>query len=158
MRHWLIKSEPTSFSWDDLWKARDRTTSWEGVRNYTARNFLRDMRKGDLVFFYHSSADPTAVMGVAEVAREAYPDPTQFDAKDSHFDAKSNRDEPAWSTVDVRGRQPFTKPVTLQELRATKGLEKMELLRKGNRLSVMPVSPEEWKVVCKMGGVPSDSR
>lgn len=153
MRHWLMKSEPTSFSWDDLWKAPARTTSWDGVRNYTARNFLREMRAGDGVFFYHSSAEPTAIMGVAEVAREAYPDETQFDRKDSHFDPKATRESPTWSMVDIRARQPFVKPVTLTELRATKALEKMELLRKGSRLSVQPVSPEEWAVVCKMGGV-----
>jgi predicted RNA-binding protein with PUA-like domain len=153
MRHWLLKTEPGAFSWDDLMKAPDRTSSWDGVRNYAARNFMREMRKGDLAFFYHSSTDPSAIIGIAEIVREAYPDPTQFDAKDDHFDPKSKRDEPTWSMVDVRGRQALPKPLTLAELRGAKGLEKMELLRKGSRLSVMPVSPEEWKVVCKMAGV-----
>ena len=150
MRHWLIKSEPTSFSWDDLWKLPKRTTSWEGVRNFQARNFLRDMRTGDLAFFYHSSAEPNAIFGVAEVVREGYPDPTQFDAADDHYDPKSKREAPLWTTVDVRAREPLARPVTLAELRATKGLEKMELLRKGSRLSVTPVSPGEWAVVCKL--------
>jgi predicted RNA-binding protein with PUA-like domain len=153
MRHWLLKTEPGAFSWDDLMKAPDRTSSWDGVRNYAARNFMREMRKGDLAFFYHSSTDPSAIIGIAEIVREAYPDPTQFDAKDDHFDPKSKRDEPTWSMVDVRARQALSKPLTLAELRGAKGLEKMELLRKGSRLSVMPVSPEEWKVVCKMAGV-----
>jgi predicted RNA-binding protein with PUA-like domain len=150
MRHWLIKSEPSSFSWDDLWKLPKRTTSWEGVRNYQARNFLRDMRVGDLAFFYHSSAEPNAIIGVAEIVREAYPDPTQFDVADSHYDPKSKREAPMWSTVDVRAREPLARPVTLTELRAAKGLEKMELLRKGSRLSVTPVSAAEWAVVCKL--------
>jgi predicted RNA-binding protein with PUA-like domain len=155
MRHWLLKTEPGAFSWDDLMKAPDRTSSWDGVRNYAARNFMREMRKGDLAFFYHSSTDPSAIIGIAEIVREAYPDPTQFDAKDDHFDPKSKRDEPTWSMVDVRARQALPKPLTLAELRGAKGLEKMELLRKGSRLSVMPVSPEEWKVVCGMAGVPT---
>ena len=150
MRHWLIKSEPSSFSWDDLWKLPTRTTSWEGVRNYQARNFLREMRLGDLAFFYHSSAEPNAIIGVVEVVREGYPDPTQFDAGDGHYDSKSKRDEPTWTTVDVRGREPLARPVTLAELRAAKGLDKMELLRKGSRLSVTPVSPAEWAVVNKL--------
>ena len=158
MRHWLIKSEPSSFSWDDLWKLPKRTTSWEGVRNYQARNFLREMRVGDLAFFYHSSAEPNAIIGVAEVVREAYPDPTQFDASDDHHDPKSKRDEPTWSTVDVRAREPLARAVTLAELRTAKGLEKMELLRKGSRLSVTPVSPAEWAVVLKLALTAGDGR
>jgi predicted RNA-binding protein with PUA-like domain len=150
MRHWLIKSEPTSFSWDDLWKLPERTTSWEGVRNHQARNFLREMRVGDLAFFYHSSAEPNAIIGIAEIVREAYPDPTQFDAKDDHHDPKSTRESPTWMTVDVRAREPLARPVALAELRTARGLDKMELLRKGSRLSVTPVSPAEWAVVCKL--------
>ena len=153
MRHWLIKSEPSSFSWDDLWKLPDRTTRWDGVRNYQARNFMRDMRAGDLAFFYHSSAEPNAIIGVVEVVREAYPDPTQFDAADGHYDPKSTRESPTWMMVDFRAREPLARPVTLAELRTAKGLEKMELLRKGSRLSVTPVSPAEWAVVCKLGGL-----
>ena len=153
MRHWLIKSEPGAFSWDDLSKAPQRTTAWDGVRNYAARNFMRDMRVGDLVFFCHSNTEPNAIMGVAEVVREAYPDHTQFDAKDEHFDPKAKRESPTWMMVDVRARDAFAMPVTLPQLRAAKGLGKMELLRKGSRLSVMPVSPAEWKVVCALGGI-----
>jgi predicted RNA-binding protein with PUA-like domain len=116
------------------------------------------MRVGDLAFFYHSSAEPNAIIGVVEIAREAYPDPTQFDSADGHYDPKSKRDAPTWSTVDVRAREPLARSVTLTELRAAKGLEKMELLRKGSRLSVTPVSPAEWDVVCKLGGLTTDGR
>lgn len=146
-RRWLVKSEPETFSWDDLWKAPKRTTSWEGVRNYQARNLMREMRKGDLVFFYHSSADPTAIMGVCEVAREAYPDHTQFDRKSHYYDPKSTEDDPRWFMVDLRAREPLPRPVTLAELRSTRGLERMALLQKGSRLSVQPVAADEWKVI-----------
>lgn len=146
-RRWLVKSEPETFSWDDLWKAPKRTTSWEGVRNYQARNLMREMRKGDLVFFYHSSADPTAIMGVCEVAREAYPDHTQFDRKSHYYDPKSTKDDPRWFMVDLRAREPLPRPVTLAELRSTRGLERMALLQKGSRLSVQPVAADEWKVI-----------
>lgn len=149
---WLVKSEPESFSWDDLWRAPDRTTCWDGVRNYAARNFMRDgMKKGDLVLFYHSSVDPPAVMGIAEVAREAYPDHTAFDPADSHYDPKSRPDAPAWMMVDIRAREAFRRPVTLEELRGVRGLEKMELLRRGSRLSVQPVSAREFEIVRKLG-------
>src|SRR5688572_21031583 len=121
-RRWLVKSEPETFSWDDLWKSPKRTTSWEGVRNYQARNLLREMRKGDFVFFYHSSTDPTAIVGICEVAREAYPDHTQFDRKSHYYDPKSAEDDPRWFMVDLRAREPLPRPVTLAELRTTKGL------------------------------------
>ena len=146
-RRWLVKSEPETFSWDDLWKSPKRTTSWEGVRNYQARNLLREMRKGDFVFFYHSSTDPTAIVGICEVAREAYPDHTQFDRKSHYYDPKSAEDDPRWFMVDLRAREPLPRPVTLAELRTTKGLERMTLLQKGSRLSVQPVSVDEWQVV-----------
>ena len=153
MRYWLVKSEPSSFSWDDLWRAPKRTTSWEGVRNYQARNFLRDMRKGDRVFFYHSSAEPNAIVGIAEVAREAYPDATQFDRKSELHDPKSSRDDPRWSTVDLRAVRAFSRPVPLTALRGVNGLEKMELLRQGSRLSVNAVTDAEWGIVAKLGGI-----
>lgn len=153
-RHWLVKSEPDVFSWDDLWRAPRRTTCWDGVRNYQARNFMRDgMRLGDRVLFYHSGAEPPAVMGVAEVAREAYPDHTQFDARDPHHDPKSRRESPTWSMVDIRAVRPFARPVTLPELREAAGLEDMLLLRKGSRLSVLPVTAREFEIVCRLGGV-----
>jgi predicted RNA-binding protein with PUA-like domain len=151
-RHWLVKSEPDTFSFDDLLASPKRTTGWDGVRNYQARNFMRDgMQRGDLVFFYHSSTEPTAIVGVAEVAREAYPDPTALDPKHPHFDPKSRADAPAWMMVDLRAVEPFARPVTLAELKGTKGLERMVLLQKGSRLSVQPVSPEEWAIVYKLG-------
>ncbi|NUQ20791.1 MAG: EVE domain-containing protein [Gemmatimonadaceae bacterium] len=153
MNHWLLKSEPSVFSFSDLQRAPESTTSWEGVRNYAARNFLRAMKRGDLAFFYHSNAEPNAIVGIAEIVREAYPDATQFQKRSEYYDARSKREEPLWSTVDVRAREPFARPVTLAELRVTAGLEKMELLRKGSRLSVTPVTADEWKIVCTLGGV-----
>jgi predicted RNA-binding protein with PUA-like domain len=151
-RHWLVKSEPETFSFDDLLASPKRTTGWDGVRNYQARNFMRDgMKRGDLVFFYHSSTEPTAIVGVAEVAREAYPDPTALDPKHAHFDPKSRADAPSWMMVDLRAVEPFERPVTLAELKSVKGLEHMVLLQKGSRLSVQPVSPEEWDIVYELG-------
>src|SRR4051812_42225723 len=132
-RYWLVKSGPNVFSFDDLLARPKQTTHWDGVRNYQARNTRRDdMKKGDLVFFYHSSADPTAIVGVAEVAREGYPDPTALDPKDSHFDPKSKADAPSWYMVDIRGVEKFKRPIPLSELRTMKGLEKMTLLQKGS--------------------------
>ncbi len=147
-RYWLLKTEPTTFSFDDLWKAPRRTTSWDGVRNYTARNFMRDqMKKGDLVFIYHSSADPTGIAGIAEVVKEGYPDETAFDPKDSHYDPKSKRDNPSWYLIDVKAVKPFRGIITLESLRKMKGLEKMTLLQKGSRLSVQPVREKEWELI-----------
>ena len=151
-RYWLVKSEPESFSFDDLLKSPERTTCWDGVRNYQARNTMRDdMKRGDLVLFYHSSTEPAAVVGVAEVVREAYPDHTAFDPKEPHFDPKSRRDAPTWMMVDLRAVERFTRPVTLAELRGMPGLEKMALLQRGSRLSVQPVSAAEWEIVYRMG-------
>jgi predicted RNA-binding protein with PUA-like domain len=147
-RHWLVKSEPDAFSFDDLLASPERTTGWTGVRNYQARNFMRDdMKRGDLVFFYHSSSDPTAIVGVAEVVREGYPDPTAFDPRDSHFDPKSKRDAPTWIMVDLRAVEKLPRPLTLADLKGVAGLEKMVLLQRGSRLSVQPVSAEEWEIV-----------
>jgi predicted RNA-binding protein with PUA-like domain len=153
VNYWLIKSEPEAFSWNDLEKAKAKTTCWDGVRNYQARNTLRDsMKKGDLALFYHSSADPCAVMGTVEIVREGYVDPTQFDAKHDHFDPKAKADNPPWFMVDVRAKTAFKTPVTLEALKAAKGLEGIELLRRGSRLSVQPVSEAHFKTICKMGG------
>ena len=153
-RYWLVKSEPETFSFDDLLARPNRTTHWDGVRNFQARNFMRDeMKRGDLVFFYHSSADPTAIVGTAEVVRDGYPDPTAFDPKDSHYDPKSRKEEPTWFMVDLRARNRFPKPVTLAELRGVSGLEKMVLLQKGSRLSVQPVTEREWEIICRLAGV-----
>lgn len=147
-QYWLLKTEPSTFSFDDLWKAPKRTTFWDGVRNFQARNTLRDgMKKGDLVFIYHSSTDPTGIVGIAEVAREGYPDATAFDVRDSHYDPKSKREAPTWFGVDVRAVERIDPIITLEELRRTPGLEKMVLLQKGSRLSVQPVSASEWAVI-----------
>jgi predicted RNA-binding protein with PUA-like domain len=147
-----VKSEPGTFSFDDLLARPKKTTHWDGVRNFQARNTLRDlMKKGDLVFFYHSSADPTAVVGVAEVVREGYPDGSALDPKDSHYDPKSTPENPIWYMVDLRAVEAFKKPVTLAELRETKGLEKMVLLQRGSRLSVQPVTAKEWEIIHKLG-------
>lgn len=146
-RYWLVKSEPSEFSFDDLQRARGRTTGWDGVRNFAARNFLKDgMKKGDLVFFYQSSTDPQAIVGICEVAREAYPDPTAFDRRHKGYDPGSAPDSPKWFQVDLRAVRPLGHPVTLARLKATKALAGMALLRIG-RLSVTPVSAAEWKVI-----------
>ena len=151
-RHWLVKSEPNVFSFDDLVASPKRTTCWDGVRNYQARNFMRDdMKRGDLVFFYHSNAEPTAIVGVAEVVREAYPDSTAFDPKDPHFDPKSRANAPTWVMVDIRGVEKLKRSLSLDDLRGLQGLEKMALLQKGSRLSVQPVSADEWAIVLRIG-------
>jgi predicted RNA-binding protein with PUA-like domain len=147
-RYWLFKTEPTSFSFADLLKAPARTTHWDGVRNYQARNTLRDeIKPGDLVLVYHSSADPTGIAGVAEVVRGGYPDHTALDPKDHHYDPKSRADAPAWYMVDIRAVKAFPRLITLDELRKVRGLEKMVLLQRGSRLSVQPVRPEEWEII-----------
>jgi predicted RNA-binding protein with PUA-like domain len=156
-RYWLLKSEPESFSFDDLMASPRRTTCWDGVRNYQARNSMRDdMKKGDLVFFYHSSVDPSEIVGIAEVVRESYPDHTAFDAKDSHFDPKSKLDAPTWMMVDIKAVKRLPKPLALADLRGVKGLESMVLLQRGSRLSVQPVSASEWEIVCRLGGASAD--
>ena len=151
MQHWLLKSEPTCFSIDDLRRAKKKTTSWDGVRNYQSRNFLRAMKVGDRAFFYHSSCDPPAVVGVVEVVREAYPDPTAWDPDDDHFDAKASPENPVWSMVDVKLVEVFSSPVPLHQLRAVKALAGLELLRRGSRLSVHPVTAAEFRVLEGLG-------
>jgi predicted RNA-binding protein with PUA-like domain len=147
-RYWLVKSEPSVFSFDDLLAKPGHTTHWDGVRNYQARNTMRDdMKKGDLVFFYHSSSDPAEIVGIAEVVREGYPDASALDPKDSHFDAKSKPDAPTWFMVDLKAVEKLPRSLALAELRGAKGLEKMTLLQKGSRLSVQPVTAAEWKVI-----------
>jgi len=145
-QYWLVKSEPEVFSFGDLMASPKKTTFWNGVRNFAARNHLRSMRKGDLVFFYHSQAKPPAVVGVAEVSREAYPDPTAFDTKDEYYDPKSKPDDPTWFMVDIKGVEALPRPVSIDEIKKTKGLEKMALVRIG-RLSVQPVSAKEWEII-----------
>ena len=149
-QYWLMKSEPSAFSIDDLHRAPGRTTGWDGVRNYQARNYMRAMRLGDQVLLHHSNADPPAVVGVAEVVREAYPDPTAFSRNDKHFDPKSNPAKPTWDMVDIRLVRKFAHPIPLDLLKRAPGLTRMELLRRGSRLSVQPVRPDEWKIVLKL--------
>src|SRR5215207_2909450 len=150
-RYWLVKSEPSVFSFDDLMAAKGRTTQWDGVRNFAARNFMRDgMKLGDQVFYYHSSVDPQVIVGVCEVAREAYPDATAFDPKHDGYDEDADPDAPTWYMVDLRAVEPLRRPVTLTELKAKPELAQMALLRIG-RLSVTPVTAAEWKVIRAMG-------
>lgn len=144
-RYWLMKSEPSTFSIDDLIRSPHQTTSWDGVRNYQARNFMRSMAVGDQVLFYHSNADPPALVGIAEVVKTAYPDPTQFDKRNKHYDPGSKPSEPRWDMVDIKYVRKFDRPLTLDELRKESELKDMVLLKKGSRLSVQPVTPREWK-------------
>ncbi len=146
--YWLLKSEEEVFSIQDLAKAPKKTTYWDGVRNYQARNFLRDSFKlGDLVFFYHSNSEPSAIAGIAEVVKEGYPDHTAFDPDDVHFDPKSDKAKPTWYMIDIRHVETFKKPLPLELLRQIPGLSEMALLQKGSRLSVQPVTPKEWKII-----------
>jgi predicted RNA-binding protein with PUA-like domain len=150
MKHWLMKSEPDEMSIDDLAKLPRKTSPWTGVRNYTARNFMRDaMSVGDLAFFYHSSCPEPGVAGVVKVASAAHPDPTQFDAKSDYYDPKSTRESPRWMCVDVTFVEK-TRLVPIAELRAAKALDKMVTLQRGNRLSITPVTDGEWEAVLKL--------
>ena len=144
MNHWLMKSEPDAFSIDDL--KRKKREAWDGVRNYQARNFMRDgMRPGDKVFFYHSNCAVPGIVGLAEVATDAYPDPSQFDPKSKYFDPGSSRDNPRWMLVDVKFVKKLKRTISLDEMKNDPALADMPLLRKGNRLSVMPVEASHWK-------------
>jgi len=149
-RYWLMKSEPSAFSIDDLAKSPKRTTCWDGVRNYQARNFLRSMAVGDQVLFYHSNADPPAVVGIAEVVREAYPDDTQFDKSSEHYDPESDPATPRWDMVDIMHRQTFKTSLSLDRLKREPKLKGMVLLQRGSRLSVQPVTATEWAVILKL--------
>ena len=149
MNHWLMKTEPDTFSIDDL--KRKKREAWDGVRNYQARNFMRDdMRVGDGVFFYHSNCAEPGIAGLAEVATDAYPDPSQFDPKSKYFDPGSSRHNPRWMLVDVKFVKKLKRVITLDELKNHKALADMRLLRKGNRLSVMPVEAAEWKYILEL--------
>lgn len=151
MKYWLMKSEPSCFSIDDLAKASRQTTCWDGVRNYQARNFMRDeMRVGDQVFFYHSNCQPPGIVGVADVVQAAYPDFTAWDPDSEHPDMKSTPEKPRWFMVDIQFREKFPQLIALDELKPYPELAKMQLLRKGNRLSVLPVSVEEWQFIKKL--------
>lgn len=150
-KYWLMKSEPECYSIDDLAAEPDQVTSWGGVRNFQARNFLRDqIAVGDMVIFYHSVTAPSAV-GVARVVRGGYPDATAWEPEDEHFDPRSSPEKPLWFAVDVRFVKKFARPVPLKAMRMVPALLGMELLRKGSRLSVMPVSKEEFEIIGRMG-------
>jgi predicted RNA-binding protein with PUA-like domain len=152
MRHWLFKSEPDVFSYTDLECAPRRRTGWGGVRNYQARNLLRDeIAVGDLVLYYHSNATPSGVAGIARVVRAGYPDPTQFDPRDEYFDAASPSDAPRWYAVEVEAVEPLARFVDLAELKQEARLAGMVLLQR-SRLSVQPVTPDQWEVVLELGG------
>ena len=149
MRYWLMKTEPDEFSIDDL--AKKKVEPWTGVRNYQARNFMRDgMKVGDGVFFYHSSCAVPGVAGIAEVAATAYPDPTQFDKKSDYYDAASKREEPRWFLVDVKFKRKLKRTIALTELKDRKELDGFALLARGNRLSVLPVTKAEWDFILSL--------
>ena len=153
MRHWLLKTEPTSFGIDDLARAPRRTTAWDGVRNFQARNMIRDeMQRGDQAFLYHSSCEVPGIVGIVQITKQAYPDPTAFDRRHPHYDADSVRSAPRWFMFDVRLERKFARVITLDELRAhaAKELRGLVLLRRGNRLSVMPVDTTHWQFICSL--------
>jgi len=148
MQYWLMKSEPSEFSIDDLERRTDQTEPWDGVRNYQARNMMRDqMELGDQVFFYHSNCAVPGIVGIMEVASQSYADPTAFDPRDKHYDPKSDPDKPRWHLVDVRLVRRLRRTLSLGELKAHPELAEMPLVRKGNRLSVMPVTAEQWHFI-----------
>ena len=152
MKYWLFKSEPSEFSWEDLKKSKNQITFWDGVRNYQARNFLRDeIKKGDGVLFYHSSTEPLAVVGYCEVVKEGYPDHTQFDSESEHFFPSATKNEPVWFMVDIKLVKEFKKPVTLEMIKSNPKLKNMKLIQRGQRLSIQPVTKSEWDEILKMG-------
>ena len=152
MNYWLIKSEPDAFSIDDLEKCPGGKDHWDGIRNYQARNFMRDdMKVGDRILFYHSNCKPPGVVGIAEVASEAYPDHTAFDPNGKYFDAKSDPDNPRWLMVDIRFVQKLDRMITLEEIKShAERLEGFPLVRRGNRLSIMPVSGDHWDFILSL--------
>jgi predicted RNA-binding protein with PUA-like domain len=153
MRYWLMKTEPTTFGIEDLERAKRQTTCWDGVRNYQARNMLRDeMKKGDQAFLYYSSTDVPGIVALMKIAKEGYPDPTAFDRKNHHYDPDSDPANPRWFMVDVQLERRLARVITLEELRkhASKELKNMVLLRKGNRLSITPIEPAEWKFILSL--------
>ena len=152
--YWLVKSEPNTCSFSDLQREDDQTAEWDGVRNYQARNTMRDdMKVGDGVLFYHSNVKPMAVVGTATVVGEGYPDDTAWDPGSEHPDPKSTPDKPIWYMVDIKAESEFARPVTLEEIKQTPGLEKMALVNR-SRLSVQPVRPDEWRIVVALGSAP----
>jgi len=155
MNYWLMKSEPDVFGIDDLRKAPGKRDHWDGVRNYQARNMMRDqMKKGDLVFFYHSNCDEPGIVGIMKVVREGYPDHTAFDPNEKYYDPKSDPDNPRWYMVDVQYVRKLKRNIPLSELKTCDELADMPLVRKGNRLSIMPVTPEQWEFILGLEKAP----
>lgn len=153
MTYWLMKSEPDTYSIDDL-IAADGPAMWEGCRNYTVRNFMRDtMKPGDLAFFYHSNSKPSGIVGVMEITGEPYPDPTQFDPNSEYYDEKAPKDGSRWLARDVRFLRKFARVIDIAELKATPGLEEMLVVKRGQRLSIMPVTAAEWEIVLALPGL-----
>lgn len=151
MKYWLLKSEPENYSIDDLAAQPGKRDHWDGIRNYQARNFMRDeMKKGDLAFFYHSNCDVPAVVGVVEIVKQAYVDPTAFDPDEKYYDAKSDPDNPRWLMVDVKFKKKLKNSVSLATIKQTASLADMRLVQKGNRLSIMPVTKKQWDIIVKM--------
>jgi predicted RNA-binding protein with PUA-like domain len=150
VHYWLMKSEPESFSIEHLRTRPRQTEHWDGVRNYQARNFLRAMKKGDLAFFYHSSCEVPGVYGIIEIVRTAYPDPTAWDPENHHYDPRSTPERPLWDMVDVRFKREFKQPVTLTAIKMQAALKKMPLVQRWSRLSVMPVTTQEWNTIMKL--------
>ncbi len=153
MRYWLLKSEPGTYSWSDLNAQPNQTDIWDGVRNYQARNFLREMRINDLAFFYHSVVRPQAIVGIVRIVRQSYPDPTQFDPNSPYYDPKSDPNHPRWVAVDVQAIHEILPPITREELKSLPELEDMPLLQKGNRLSVQPITPEQWQRILALRSI-----
>ena len=151
MKYWLMKSEPSVYSIDHLGGQKNKTDYWDGIRNYQARNFIRDdMSLRDLALFYHSNCDEPGIVGIIEIVRSAYADHTAFDPAEKYFDPKSDRDHPRWFMVDVRLKKKFRRGVLLRDIRTEKKLQKMRLVQKGNRLSIMPVAKAEWSHLLRM--------
>lgn len=149
MHYWLIKSEPGCYSIDDF--KRDKETSWSGVRNYQARNFMKSMKKGDLALFYHSGGSTPAVVGIAKVVKEAHPDTTALDKKDDHFDPKATKENPIWYMVDFGFVEKFSQPVTLSQIKIHPKLDGIPVAEQGSRLSVQPVSKTHFEIIQKLG-------
>jgi predicted RNA-binding protein with PUA-like domain len=151
--YWLFKTDPAVFSLEDLKKCKNQTTCWDGVRNYQARNFIRDeMKTGDDILFYCSQSEPNAVFGICTIVKNAYPDPSQFNPKDKHYFPSSDPENPSWYAVDIKYMKGFKNPVSLSDIKANTKLKNMRLVQKGSRLSVMPVTKQEFDEVLKMGG------
>jgi predicted RNA-binding protein with PUA-like domain len=150
-KYWLVKSEPDVFSLEDLKKSKNQTTHWDGVRNYQARNFIRDeIKKGDGILFYYSSTDPMGIFGICEVVKDGYPDHTQFDSESHHYFPSADPKDPIWFMFDLKLTEIFKKPVLMQDIKANPKLKNMRLIQRGNRLSVMPVEKAEWDEIVKM--------